>query len=283
LRFIEKTNGVQNRTFQGDSKRISQILIQFVSNAVKFTETGFVELSIEIKKEQANMASLFFKVKDSGMGISLENQRDIYDSFKQLDGAMTRRHGGVGIGLAIVKKIVEYMGGSYGVHSELGTGSEFWFEVSLPTIGSEPSVLAEPSDKKENNKEILNKYVNEVEPKVLIVEDNKMNLKVLLKLLEKVGLQADAALNGLEAWEKAKETSYDLIRMDCQMPVMDGLESTRKIRAESQCSTSIIIAVTANALETDREACMEAGMDDFVTKPIKLPVLIDVLVKAFKI
>ncbi len=253
----------------GDSVRLSQILLNFVSNAVKFTQTGNVTVHVsrtqltpcgEAEGEQAiNSAQLRFSVTDTGIGISAEAQRQLFQSFNQADVSTTRRYGGTGLGLAIAKRLSEMMGGATGLESELGRGSTFWFSVKVREVQAPPSAVREESSP------IGSKRGG----RVLIAEDNPINQKVAMRLLSNLGYSADVVNNGAEALDWIQTGEYDVVLMDCQMPVMDGFEATRAIRQlHGRVAKTPIIAVTANALAGEREKCLAAGMDDYVPKPI---------------
>jgi signal transduction histidine kinase/ActR/RegA family two-component response regulator len=274
-------------TFIGDSLRIRQILLNLAGNAVKFTDHG--EVSVNVSR---NQTGLRFEVIDSGIGISLEARERLFSSFSQVDESNTRRFGGTGLGLVISKRLVEGMGGTIGVESAVGKGSQFWFELPLE-ISTEPqlkkpdtflSAKLEPAvevGKDSNESEVQQQSRQPITPvdsvskienvpvHLLLVEDNKINQKLALALLGRLGYTADLAENGSEGVLAAEKKNYALILMDMQMPVMDGLEATRKIRLLGGHNAQIpIVALTANAMHSDYEACSAAGMDDYLTKPI---------------
>jgi signal transduction histidine kinase/CheY-like chemotaxis protein len=246
----------------GDPVRVGQILLNLLSNAVKFTDRGgvTVRVSTDSTSEPAR-ALLRASVTDTGIGISLEAQQRLFQSFSQAETSTTRKYGGTGLGLAISKRLVEMMGGAIGFESSLGRGSKFWFTAAL-SLGKAPipAPLAKPVKTLAGQPRCGT---------VLIAEDNKINQKVLLHLLANLGYVAEVVENGAEALAKVKACRYDIILMDVQMPVMDGLQATREIRSLGPDSSSIpIIAVTANALQGERQQCLSAGMDDYLTKPI---------------
>jgi CheY-like chemotaxis protein len=246
----------------GDPVRVRQILLNLLSNAVKFTDRGSVtvRVSTDATSEPAR-ALLRASVTDTGIGIPLEAQQRLFQSFSQAETSTTRKYGGTGLGLAISKRLVEMMGGAIGFESSLGRGSKFWFTAAL-SLGKAPAPV------------LPGKSVKTLagEPRcgtVLIAEDNRINQKVLLHLLANFGYVAEVAENGAEAVEKVKLQRYDIILMDVQMPVMDGFQATRQIRSLGPDLASIpIIAVTANAFQGERQQCLSAGMDDYLTKPI---------------
>ena len=251
----------------GDPVRLKQILLNLLWNAVKFTETGSISLRVSRDgQSEGSRLIVRFRVTDTGIGIPPETQSYLFQSFTQADESTTRKYGGTGLGLAISKCLAELMGGAIGVESEPGRGSSFWFTADLCVAKENPlSCISAPSDsfpKPEPQR-------TQTRGRVLVVEDNAINQKVALRLLSTLGYSADLAVNGAEALQKTQETNYDVILMDCQMPVMDGYEATRAIRNGEDPSSRIpIIAVTANALTGERAKCLAAGMDDYVPKPV---------------
>ena len=246
-------------SFLGDSLRIRQILINLVGNAVKFTEAGEVRIRV------AAMADgLRFEVVDTGIGIAEDIREKLFSDFTQADAGTARRFGGTGLGLAISKRLAEGMGGHIGVDSTPGKGSCFWFELPL-VPAAETSIAAAPAA-------APTPLPSAVPPasaaRLLLVEDNKVNQKVALTLLGRLGHEVDLAEDGLQAVAAAAERPYALILMDMQMPVMDGLEATRRIRGGDGPNRDVpIVALTANAMASDQDACREAGMTDFLAKP----------------
>lgn len=257
----------------GDQLRIRQIISNLVNNAVKFTEQGEVTVSLEYLGEREHgtdrQASLRFRVSDTGIGIAPENLRYIFEEFAQADGSITRRYGGTGLGLSISKRLVELMGGQIYVESEVGKGSIFTVELTLP-IAARTSQSAELS---------VSRDFTGV--RVLLAEDNEVNRLVGVRMLQALGCSVDTATNGVEAVEKALRGTYDIILMDVQMPEMDGYEATRRIRAAEQGTNEsrVIIALTAHSLEDDRKQCMKMGMDDYLSKPVNRERLAQMLEK----
>lgn len=247
----------------GDEHRLRQVLINLVGNALKFTEKGEVNVSVKLVGVLGNQCRVRFSVQDTGIGISETAQARLFEAFTQADGSTTRQFGGTGLGLSISKKIIELMHGKLQLASTLGEGSRFFFDIMLTKTDSPISIP---------NHETVNTPVSVEGKKLLLVEDNKINQLVAGKLLEKFGYAYDIAENGIEAVDKASSNHYDAILMDCQMPVLDGFEATKRIRHSEQAKSAHtpIIGLTANALEGDREKCLACGMDDFTTKPIKL-------------
>jgi signal transduction histidine kinase/ActR/RegA family two-component response regulator len=251
----------------GDPGRLRQVLLNLCGNAVKFTRAGSVRLSAEIAQLDAQSCSLRFAVTDTGIGIPADRMHRLFEPFSQVDASTTRRYGGTGLGLSIVKRLVELMGGEVGVESVPGRGSTFWFTVKLLIAESQcvkptatRSVMA-PSGDCGNGR-------------ILLAEDNLVNEKVALRTLERLGYTTHAVRNGVEAVAAWASGDFDLILMDCQMPEQDGYEATREIRRRENGSAHIpIIALTANAMKGDDEKCIEAGMDDYLTKPLERTVL----------
>lgn len=251
---------------EGDPVRLRQILANFLSNAVKFTQQGYVELIA--KPSEQYPAGVWLGVRDTGIGIPPHKIPYLFEPFTQADASTTRRFGGTGLGLAICKQLATLMGGRIGAESQEGRGSLFYVDLPLPPCTPpEPQI---PATLDTNPAIFTNK-------RVLLVEDNPVNRKVAARLLEKAGLQVEFAENGLEAVQKATANTYDLILMDCQMPVMDGYEATRLLRARGVRTP--IIALTANALSGDREQCLACGMDDFLAKPVKADALHETLTR----
>jgi len=254
---------------RGDPHRLRQILVNLVGNAIKFTECGEVVVDLECESAVGATAVLRGTVRDTGIGIEPEVQTQLFKVFSQADSSHARRFGGTGLGLAITQQLVELMGGTIQVDSTPGHGSTFRFTVAL-----------EPSDGVHSGCDSPN--VQSLAPMrrdgpdrhqaihVLLAEDNPVNQQVALCMLENLGYRAEIVENGREALQALRAAHYDLVLMDCQMPDMDGFEATRRWRAQEQATGGRripIIAVTANALEGDRDACLASGMDDFLSKP----------------
>ena len=250
----------------GDPSRIRQVLVNLVGNAIKFTETGEIILSTELMQQQHGHAIIHFAVRDTGIGIAEDKQDLIFDAFAQEDTSTTRKYGGTGLGLSICRRLVELMGGRMWLNSQLGEGSTFHFSVELQL--TEQSVSAP-------GQLITRHSLREARPmlNVLLVEDHPTNQKLALGLLEKWGHLATLAQNGQEAIDLLDRQSFDVVLMDMQMPVMSGIEATERIRAreaELHLPHTPIIAMTAAAMQDDRDACLAAGMDDYLSKPIKV-------------
>ncbi|MFH1146893.1 MAG: response regulator [Pseudomonadota bacterium] len=245
----------------GDSSRLRQILLNLVGNSIKFTSTGRVSIRVENVRGRNDDAFLKFYVTDTGDGIPPEKQAHIFEKFVQVDGSIKRQYGGTGLGLAICKELVTMMGGTIGVESTLGQGSCFWFTALFERHASGRSIVPQsaPSPQKKTG-----------QIRILIAEDNPVNQKVASAMLKKAGCETEIVDNGAKAVEAVFQSEYDLIFMDIQMPVMDGLEAVGAIRSLEQTRGGhrTIIAMTAQALAEDRQRCIEAGMDDYISKPI---------------
>ena len=247
----------------GDPTRIQQALLNYVANAIKFTERGLITVRAIRQSESAESLRVRFEVADTGIGISPETISRLFDPFEQADNSTTRKYGGTGLGLAITRRLAELMGGEAGGESTPGTGSTFWFTISLKRTSESRPPLAPASTDAEI--EILKRFCA---ARVLIVDDEPVNLAVSQCLLEEAGLLVDTAADGLQAVRKAQEASYALILMDMQMPNLNGLEATQQIRALPDYRETPILAMTANAYSEDKIRCFEAGMNDFLVKPI---------------
>jgi signal transduction histidine kinase/ActR/RegA family two-component response regulator len=253
--------------FVGDPTRLKQILLNLVSNAVKFTDEGAVMVRVARERSSdAGRAMLRFSVSDTGIGIPPDAQENLFQTFVQADASMTRKYGGSGLGLAICKRLAEMMGGQIGVESKPGAGSTFWFTADL-CIGdnTETIPLAKVSH-------LLSRPAAppvRCRGRVLVAEDNPINQKVIGHLLSHLGYTAEIAADGAKALDLLHKHPYDIILMDCQMPVMDGYEATTAIRSSGRDWAAIpILAVTANALAGEREKCLGVGMNDYMAKPI---------------
>jgi signal transduction histidine kinase len=260
----------------GDPGRIRQVLVNLVGNAIKFTDHGHVEIHCAAIDRREGRTCIRVEVRDSGIGIPRARQAELFESFSQLDSSSTRQHHGTGLGLAISKRLVEKMGGQIGVASEEGRGSTFSFSMWLP----EQLEHAAPAV---DDRGHAPRHASGAEARgalVLLVEDNAINRLVGQRMLEKLGYRVRCVVDGQEAIEAVGAGGYDLVLMDCQMPEMDGFEATQAIRAREDPQRRIpIIALTASAMESDRARCLRAGMDDFMSKPIKRDDLAKVLDK----
>lgn len=273
LSFEIKVQDNVPQIIMGDPARLQQILRNLISNALKFTHHGGINLNLAIAK-QGGATELYFQVKDTGIGVPEDKLEDIFNKFTQADTSITRKYGGTGLGLAITRELVIMMGGRIGVESTLGFGSIFYFSIpSRPAaIDAIPVNLT-----KENTPTTSNEHINK-NLRILAVDDHPINSMFLKKLLNKIGLSnITLAENGIEAINLIEKESFDLIFMDCQMPELDGYQTTRLLR-DKKIKTPII-AVTANAMVGDREKCIKCGMDDYISKPIKLDELQNMLNK----
>lgn len=245
----------------GDSARLTQIITNLISNAIKFTKDGEIKLKIYKEKfdTESKKIKINFSVEDNGIGISKEKQDEIFDKFTQVDASITRKYGGTGLGLSITKKLVELMGGEINVTSSINEGSKFYFSLEFLEIIDNIEVIN------------IDKNIDLSNIKLLLVEDNDVNVMVATKFFDKWKLNYQVAYNGFEAIEKTKNNYFDVILMDLQMPEMDGFTATSKIR---QSYVDIpIIALTANASQEIKESCINAGFNDFITKPFKPDIL----------
>lgn len=251
-------------TVLGDTKRLHQVLYNLLANAIKFTQRGDVGVAVYLIREHQHHIEAEFSVKDTGIGIAPENMEKIFDSFEQGESGTERKFGGTGIGLTIVKQLVELQGGKIFVNSTLGRGSEFHFRISMLKVKSQ----GQGDDKQDDGFDVPAVKPNDGSPYILVVDDNPMNRLLVIKILQKQNIATDWAENGQIALEKVAANNYDMILMDLQMPVMDGYEATRKIRAMDNTKKDIpIIAMTAHAMDGERERCLSIGMNDFIPKP----------------
>ncbi|MCX6625220.1 MAG: ATP-binding protein [Acidobacteria bacterium] len=253
----------------GDPGRLRQVLLNLLGNAVKFTGQGKVLLSIGAEQRDLSSTLLHFVVKDTGIGILLEKQSSIFEAFSQADGSTTRQYGGTGLGLAICSQLVALMGGNIWVESELGKGSCFHFTARFNLPGgesehhAEAAVVNEPEATPPENSGHL---------RILLAEDNVVNQRLVQGVLERYGYSVTTAWNGLEVLRALERQPFDLVLMDVQMPELDGLEATGRIRRNEAAAGGPrlpIIAMTAHALIGDRERCLEAGMDEYISKPVR--------------
>ncbi len=268
----------------GDALRIRQIIINLMNNATKFTEEGFVKLTLKVQEIKGDNIELFFSVKDSGQGIREEDLAKLFNSFEQVDTKRNRSKEGTGLGLSISKQLVELMGGSIGVSSEYGKGSEFYFTIhqQIRNAAKADRVLDYERMQQTGQKQ-EHAFMNFTAPEaaVLMAEDNEINAEVALALMEPLKMQIDLAENGQIALDKIKEKHYDLIFMDHMMPVKDGVEATRELRRmEGDYYRKLpVIALSANAMVDSQKEFAEAGMNDFLAKPISMKEVCRVLRK----
>jgi signal transduction histidine kinase/ActR/RegA family two-component response regulator len=278
---------------QSDPFRLRQVLINLLGNALKFTSKGSVRLHVGVDRVEPGKATLRFQIQDTGIGVSETALVRLFQPFSQADTSMSRRYGGTGLGLAICKHLVELMGGEIGVESHEGNGSLFWFTATVGTGGvltgspassaprestevppALPSARSRPS-----TPNVLITSSTQSGRRILLVEDNAVNQRLALRMLQKNGYRVDVALNGVEALARVRSETYDLVLMDCQMPEMDGFETTKRIRdAESGTNRHLpIVAMTANAIHGDRERCLAVGMDEYLAKPVRAETLYGML------
>lgn len=246
-----------------DANRLRQVLLNLLVNGVKFTNTGFVALRVDVQQRDEDAIQLLFSCVDTGIGLNTKDKENLFQPFQQADSSTTRKYGGTGLGLAISRQIVSLMGGELDVESEANFGARFFFSIRIG-LASEKQVLA-----------TVTQNTGDAEPgrlfshlRVLLVEDNEINMEIVQAMLQKLGLSADPAVNGQEAVEMAVTNRYDLILMDIQMPEMDGLAATKIIR--SRRVTTRIVALTANTSETDQADYLAAGMNAFLPKPVTM-------------
>ncbi|WP_130537468.1 hybrid sensor histidine kinase/response regulator [Thiomicrorhabdus indica] len=260
----------------GDSHKIKQILTNLVGNAIKFTENGEIKIRVSQLDQRYRIS-----VEDTGCGIEENEIQKLFQDFQQVDASTTRRYGGTGLGLSISKKLVGLMHGDIGVESTVGEGSVFW--IDLPLVVSELRTASINKESEKKDAAPKNKLVGK---KALLVEDNIVNQKVAEAFLRKLGMQCAVAENGEQAIKIVAEQSFDLVLMDCQMPVMDGFEATEKIRkgdAGEESRKIPIVALTANVMDEDKKRCEASGMDGLIRKPIKLEQMMSEIQKAFQI
>jgi signal transduction histidine kinase/FixJ family two-component response regulator len=263
---------------KGDPNRMRQVLLNLISNAIKFTAAGGIKITAHLAERSADCYTIRCEVSDTGIGIPEERQERLFQPFTQADSSTTRKFGGTGLGLAICRRLVQAMGGEMGVISQPAQESTFHFTIRVGALESRDYAARRPDAGRRN-------YVHASrrgEKRVLVVEDNRVNQKLMLALLTKAGCNTDIASNGSEAVQLAAANEYQVIFMDCQMPEMDGYEATRRIRAiETPGTHNFIVALTANALSGEREVCLACGMDDYLSKPVRASDIARVLERAF--
>ncbi len=280
LVFNIKISAQVPRKLIGDDLRLKQVLINLLSNAIKFTDSGVVSLDISLLNSDSSKAKLLFSVKDSGIGLSVQDQEKLFQPFSQANDSISHRFGGTGLGLSLSHNLVHLMGGEFTVLSTLGLGSCFSFELVLgvPAISSSDKVkhpVATATALKNFSPMLTG-------TRILVAEDNFFNQQIVLELLKLAGIQVEIANNGAEALAILERSHFDAILMDVHMPVMDGLEATHEIR-RSLCFANIpVIALTAGVTKEEREQCLAYGMNDFINKPINMTQLLSTLVRWIK-
>ena len=267
IRLTFSINESLPESLKGDPNRIKQILTNFLSNAYKFTESGFIRVSVSPSEDEQLVR---FSVEDSGIGLSEEGQKKMFRSYSQASSDTSRNYGGTGLGLSICKKLAELMKGSVGVESFEGKGSTFWFEVPL-----EQGLVLDPKNMSRTSTDSI------AGKRILVAEDNSVNQLVIKKMLSAIGVEFKVCENGQSAIDFVGDEEFDLVLMDCEMPVMNGYDATRAIRRQEERSSKHIpiIALTANVMKEQQELCMHSGMDDHLAKPLKKENLINCLHK----
>ncbi|MDD3354591.1 MASE3 domain-containing protein [Zoogloea sp.] len=274
LQFSSELQALPNDLL-GDATRIQQAVLNYATNAIKFTAAGHVTIRVLLLEADATSALLRFEISDSGIGIAPEVMPRLFSVFEQADSTTTRKYGGTGLGLAITRKLAELMGGEAGAESQPGVGSTFWFTVRLARdTAAQNREASVPADNP--GQRLKERYAG---CRVLVAEDNVINREVAVEILREVGMEVDVAVDGVEAVALVARNEYRVVLMDMQMPNLDGLDATREIRTLPRSATLPIIAMTANAFREDRLRCLDAGMNDFVSKPVMPETLYGVLLK----
>ncbi|WP_317618921.1 response regulator [Laspinema olomoucense] len=261
------------RFVRGDPSRLRQILLNLVSNAIKFTPSGSISLEAKLEGKSNRKTRVDFRVIDTGIGIPSEAQAKLFQSFSQVDPSTSRQYGGTGLGLAICEQLVSIMQGEIGVTSDVNQGSTFWFTLPFQTANGEGETQGESPGGREwdslEKRGDRSLSVGKKDLKILVVEDHLINQTVILSQLETLGYQADCVANGLEALKCLEVQDYDIVLMDCQMPLMDGYTATQELRRrEGNKNRTVVIALTAHAMKADRDKCLASGMDDYLSKPV---------------
>ena len=287
VELIARVHPTVPRRLRGDPGRLRQVLVNLVSNAVKFTDRGGeVVVRVRVASEDDQAALLRFDVQDTGIGIAADVHERLFQPFSQADGSTSRKYGGTGLGLTISKRLVELMHGEIGVDSTIGWGSTFWFTILFEAVPKSEPELADSSPATQGDERAAPWPRFEAgelpsTPRILVVEDNPINQQVASGWLQRLGCRADVAANGFEALDALHRIAYSAVLMDCQMPEMDGFQATAEIRRrEGSARRTPIIAMTANAMKGDRERCLAAGMDDYISKPVHIEELQAALCRA---
>jgi len=259
----------------GDKLRLEQVLLNLTSNAVKFTHKGKVELSVSVRSSTAKSVLLEFIVSGTGIGLTKKQTQGLFNAFTQVDTSTTRKYGGTGLGLAICKQMTELMGGRIWINSEIEVGSNFHFTAKFGKTDS-----SKVTNSSETTPPLSTDQLYRLKgSRILVVEDNEFNQLIIQDILQSKGVVVFISENGAEALKVLAEERFDIVLMDLQMPIMDGYEATRQIRATPELADLCVIAITANAMAADREQCLAAGMNDFDTKPIDTERLFRTLIK----
>ncbi|MGO9096037.1 MAG: PAS domain S-box protein [Bryobacteraceae bacterium] len=259
------------RTLLGDASRLRQIISNLVGNAIKFTDSGEVAVRVALERGNTKTATLRVTVRDTGIGIDADHCVELFNSFVQADNSAARRYGGSGLGLAISKQLVEMMKGRIGFESEAGLGSTFWFTATFQKQGARDAAEARKAAGEPRPPIAVAASVSPADVCVLLAEDNEVNQRIALRMLQKSGFRADVVSDGRQAAEAVKSGKYDVVLMDVHMPEMDGFAATAEIRGRERDGARLpVIAMTARAMAGDREECLAAGMDDYLTKPIQM-------------
>jgi len=289
LALIEQIDPAVPRQVRGDPGRLRQVLVNLVNNAIKFTEAGSVTIGVSLDGENGGDVTVRFEVTDTGIGIPADRQARLFQAFTQADASTTRRYGGTGLGLAICRKLAAMMGGTIGLESEVGVGSTFWFtavfkkqipaaqpEAADPGAAAETGVTTRPPAAPAGG---CLAAARRGSLRILVAEDNPVNQTVVLRFLQKMGFAADAVSTGAQALRALEDHPYDLVLMDVHMPEMDGLEATRAIRQSGRWPGLPVIGLTASAMQGDQDRGLQAGMDDYLTKPVSAHALEQAIVK----
>lgn len=279
IQLTHPRNDLEGMAVVGDPQRLRQILINLIGNAIKFTEQGEVKITFSELSRGGGQICLQFSIVDTGIGISQSQQQKLFQAFSQGDSSVTRNYGGTGLGLIISKQLIEQMGGTIQVISRENIGSTFTFTVML---GLAESLVVQHLHNRQPLDMGFDGYESIHGARILLVEDNQINRLVAIELLEQIHLRVDVAENGAEALDQLSHHRYDCVLMDLQMPVMDGYQATRQLRTIDVCKDVPVIAMTANAMNDEPNKCLEAGMNDFIGKPILPKTLYEVLAKWIK-
>lgn len=276
LEIITHIDAKVPKTLKGDSFKLRQILVNLVGNAVKFTKQGMITIRVMLESSAERESKLRFMVQDTGIGIPKEKIGLLFERFSQIDNTYQKEYSGTGLGLAISKKLVEFMNGEIWVESEIGVGSKFTFTARFENVGNTLMTNRESISVIEENP-----IISEIVPTILVVEDDKTSMALLTTFLKKKGINIETSTNGKEALWVLEKRKVDLILMDVQMPEMDGFTAVDIIR-RNENNTGMhtpIIAMTAYALKDDLQKCLQAGMDDYIAKPLDLELLVQLIIK----